>query len=156
MIKTRIAGTAALVTFGLAALGGAVLTVAAPANAAPAASGTTSDTTSTGPTSKVGSTPTSGVNSTGGAKTSSASDLSAQPEARLQINPWMNASFSNALAMSLFDLSWSMSDAKLADAQKKIAIDQNTFALGMENASAAKALKSQEAAKELARASGTS
>jgi hypothetical protein len=33
MIKTRIAGTAALVTFGLAALGGAAVAIAAPANA---------------------------------------------------------------------------------------------------------------------------
>jgi hypothetical protein len=37
MIKTRIASTAAIFTFGLAALGGAVVSVAAPANAAPAA-----------------------------------------------------------------------------------------------------------------------
>jgi hypothetical protein len=36
MIKTRIAGTAAVFTFGLAALGGAVVAIAAPANAAPA------------------------------------------------------------------------------------------------------------------------
>jgi hypothetical protein len=42
MIKTRIASTAALFTFGLAAIGGTVLTVAAPANAAPKASDTTS------------------------------------------------------------------------------------------------------------------
>ena len=34
MIKTRIAGTAALVTFGLAALGGTALAVAAPSSAA--------------------------------------------------------------------------------------------------------------------------
>ena len=33
MIKTRIASTAALATFGLAALGGTALTIAAPANA---------------------------------------------------------------------------------------------------------------------------
>ena len=39
MIKTRIAGTTALVTFGLAALGGTALAVAAPGNAAPAAPG---------------------------------------------------------------------------------------------------------------------
>lgn len=36
MIKTRIAGTAAVFTFGLASLGGAVVAIAAPANAAPA------------------------------------------------------------------------------------------------------------------------
>ena len=42
MIKTRIAGTAALFSFGLAAIGGTVLTVAAPANAAPKAPDTTS------------------------------------------------------------------------------------------------------------------
>jgi len=42
MIKTRIASTAALATFGLAALGGTALTIAAPANAAPKASDTTS------------------------------------------------------------------------------------------------------------------
>jgi hypothetical protein len=35
MIKTRIASGAALFTFGFAALGGAVVAVAAPANAAP-------------------------------------------------------------------------------------------------------------------------
>ena len=35
MIKTRIASTAALATFGLAAIGGTALTIAAPANAAP-------------------------------------------------------------------------------------------------------------------------
>jgi hypothetical protein len=35
MIKTRIAGTAAVLTFGLAALGGTALAVAAPSNAAP-------------------------------------------------------------------------------------------------------------------------
>ena len=39
MIKTRIASTAALFTFGLAALGGTVVAIAAPANADP---GTTS------------------------------------------------------------------------------------------------------------------
>ena len=55
MIKNRLAGTAALVTFGLAALGGAVVTVAAPANAAPASSDTSSSASS--PTS--GTTPTS-------------------------------------------------------------------------------------------------
>jgi hypothetical protein len=33
MIKTRIAGTAALFTFGIAALGGAAVAIAAPANA---------------------------------------------------------------------------------------------------------------------------
>jgi hypothetical protein len=33
MIKTRIAGTAAIFTFGLAALGGTVVAIAAPANA---------------------------------------------------------------------------------------------------------------------------
>jgi hypothetical protein len=38
VIKTRIASTAAVFTFGLAAIGGTVLTVAAPANAAPNAS----------------------------------------------------------------------------------------------------------------------
>ena len=37
MIKTRIAHTTALVTFGLAALGGTALAVAAPGNAAPTA-----------------------------------------------------------------------------------------------------------------------
>ena len=42
MIKTRIASTAALATFGLAALGGTALTIAAPANAAPKAPDTTS------------------------------------------------------------------------------------------------------------------
>ena len=42
MIKTRIAGTAALFTFGFAAIGGTALTIAAPANAAPKASDTTS------------------------------------------------------------------------------------------------------------------
>ena len=36
MIKTRIASGAAIFTFGLAALGGAVVAIAAPANAAPA------------------------------------------------------------------------------------------------------------------------
>lgn len=51
MIKTRIAGTAALLTFGLAAIGGSALAVAAPASAAPAASDSTSGST---PTSKVG------------------------------------------------------------------------------------------------------
>jgi hypothetical protein len=35
MIKTRIAGTATVFTFGLAALGGTALAVAAPGNAAP-------------------------------------------------------------------------------------------------------------------------
>ena len=35
MIKTRIAGTAAIFTFGLAALGGTVVAIAAPANADP-------------------------------------------------------------------------------------------------------------------------
>ena len=35
MIKNRIAGTAAIFTFGLAALGGTVVAIAAPANAAP-------------------------------------------------------------------------------------------------------------------------
>jgi hypothetical protein len=42
MIKTRIASAAAIFAFGLAAVGGTVLTVAAPANAAPSASGTSS------------------------------------------------------------------------------------------------------------------
>jgi hypothetical protein len=42
MIKTRFAGTAAVFTFGLAALGGTVVAIAAPANAAPSASGTAS------------------------------------------------------------------------------------------------------------------
>ena len=37
MIKTRIAHTTALLTFGLAALGGTALAIAAPGNAAPAA-----------------------------------------------------------------------------------------------------------------------
>jgi hypothetical protein len=46
MIKTRIASTAALCTFGLAALGGAALTIAAPANAAPHASDTTTTSSS--------------------------------------------------------------------------------------------------------------
>jgi hypothetical protein len=41
MIKTRIASTAALATFGVAAIGGTALTIAAPANAAPDLSGTT-------------------------------------------------------------------------------------------------------------------
>ena len=36
MVKTRIAGTTTVFTFGLAALGGAVVAIAAPANAAPA------------------------------------------------------------------------------------------------------------------------
>jgi hypothetical protein len=40
MVKTRIAGAAAIVTFGFATLGGAVVAVAAPANAAPAAGST--------------------------------------------------------------------------------------------------------------------
>ena len=59
MIKSRIAGTAALVTFGLAALGGTVTAIAAPANAAPASSGNTSssDTSSASPTSDKTSTP---------------------------------------------------------------------------------------------------
>ena len=39
MIKTRIASTTALFTFGLAALGGTALAVAAPGNAAPKAPG---------------------------------------------------------------------------------------------------------------------
>ncbi len=99
MIKTRIASTAALFTFGLAALGGTVVAIAAPANTesqSPAdkvAAGqplrkvaldampvSTVDklrvrTTSpnAGPISKVGSAPTSSVSSTGGAQTSSAS-----------------------------------------------------------------------------------
>jgi hypothetical protein len=38
MTKTRIASTAAVFTFGLAAIGGTVLTIAAPANAAPSTS----------------------------------------------------------------------------------------------------------------------
>ena len=42
MIKTRIASTAALFTFGVAALGGTVVAIAAPANAAPSASGSSS------------------------------------------------------------------------------------------------------------------
>ena len=40
MIKTRIAGTAAIVTFGLAALGGTVVAIAAPANAETSMTGT--------------------------------------------------------------------------------------------------------------------
>jgi hypothetical protein len=43
LIKSRIASGAAVITFGLAALGGIVVAIASPANAAPAASGTTSD-----------------------------------------------------------------------------------------------------------------
>ncbi|WP_319432501.1 hypothetical protein [Mycobacterium sp. RTGN5] len=94
MTKTRIASTAALFTFGLAALSGIALAVAAPGNADTGASsssgssstsssstsGTKSDTKtatksgtpspSAGPTSKLGSAPTSGVRSTGGALTS--------------------------------------------------------------------------------------
>jgi hypothetical protein len=42
MIKTHIAGAAAMLAIGLAGLGGAIVAVAAPANAAPDASGTTS------------------------------------------------------------------------------------------------------------------
>jgi hypothetical protein len=82
MIKNRIASTAALATFGLAALGGAVVAVAAPANAETGASGTTTSSdgtttsggTRTHPNSKVGSTPTPNVSSTGGAHTSVTSD----------------------------------------------------------------------------------
>ena len=42
MIKTRIAGTAALFTFGLAAIGGTALTIATPAYADTGAAGSTS------------------------------------------------------------------------------------------------------------------
>ena len=42
MIKTRIASTAAVFTFGLAAIGSTALTIAAPANAAPRLSDTAS------------------------------------------------------------------------------------------------------------------
>lgn len=52
MIKTRIASAAAVLTFGLAALGGTVVAIAAPANA------------ETGTTSSSGSTSTSGTAST--------------------------------------------------------------------------------------------
>ena len=45
MIKTRIAGTAAVFTFGLAAIGGTALAVAAPGNADTGASGSTSSST---------------------------------------------------------------------------------------------------------------
>ena len=48
MIKTRIASTAALFTFGVAALGGTVVAIAAPADAAPSASGSSSTSASTG------------------------------------------------------------------------------------------------------------
>ena len=55
MIKTRIASAAAVFTFGMGALGGTVVAIAAPANATPGASGTTSTSdTSTTPESTVG------------------------------------------------------------------------------------------------------
>jgi hypothetical protein len=43
MITTRIASTAAAITFGFAALGGAFVAVAAPANAAPSTSTSVSE-----------------------------------------------------------------------------------------------------------------
>jgi hypothetical protein len=51
MIRTRIAGTAAVFTFGLAALGGTALSIAGPANAAPSnehTAGSTSTSSHTG------------------------------------------------------------------------------------------------------------
>ena len=60
MIKTRIAGTAALFTFGLAALGGTVVAVAAPAYATPGSSGSSSPLGPSGPSS--GSNPSSPSN----------------------------------------------------------------------------------------------
>ena len=48
MIKTRIASTAALFTFGIAALGGTALVVAAPGNADTGASSSTSSSTTAG------------------------------------------------------------------------------------------------------------
>ena len=48
MFKTRIAGTAALFTFGLAALGGTALAVAAPGNAETGASSSTSSSSTAG------------------------------------------------------------------------------------------------------------
>ena len=48
MIKTRIASTAALFTFGIAALGGTALVVAAPGNADTGASSSTSSSSTSG------------------------------------------------------------------------------------------------------------
>ena len=47
MVKTRLASGAAAFVFGLATIGGTALTIAAPAYAAPGASGTTSSSGST-------------------------------------------------------------------------------------------------------------
>lgn len=49
MIKNRIAATAALFTFALAGIGGAVLAAASPAHAAPLTNSSSAATTSSGP-----------------------------------------------------------------------------------------------------------
>ena len=61
MIKTRVAGTAAIFTFGLAALGGTVVAIAAPANAetgstSSSSSSSTSTSTTSGTSTPAGST----------------------------------------------------------------------------------------------------
>jgi hypothetical protein len=49
MIKTRIASTAAVFTFGLAAVGGTVVAIAAPANAETGSAGSSSSASTDGP-----------------------------------------------------------------------------------------------------------
>ena len=69
MFKTRIASTTALFTFGLAAIGGTALAVAAPGYAAPdstSSSGSSSTSSSDGKHSTPGSTPSHGKHSTPG------------------------------------------------------------------------------------------
>ena len=74
MIKTRIAGTAALFTFGLAAIGGTALVVAAPGYADTGTSGSTSSSGSS-------SASTSGTTST---STSASGTTSADPAKKVR------------------------------------------------------------------------
>jgi hypothetical protein len=83
MIKTRIASAAAVFTFGLAALGGTVVAVAAPAYAAPSSSDSSSSS---------GSTPSSGTTSASGTTSTSASEGGmhfhlTMPNTPMQITP---------------------------------------------------------------------
>jgi len=68
MIKTRIASTAAVFTFGLAALGGAVVAIAGPANAG---TGLTSSSDASSTSSPSGTTSTSDTSSLSGTRTAS-------------------------------------------------------------------------------------
>jgi hypothetical protein len=116
MLKTRIAGTAALFAFGLAAIGGTVLTIAAPANAAPSDAGTSSSASGASPSGPTATSGTASGNAPAGSASGSPSAASSSGSTAKFAGAPSFASMTDVGNSGLNQL-----DAQMADLQKAMA-----------------------------------